>query len=150
LHPSTTPHKSMKESGAHGAIQHDGTVKKVDANSVLVSITSCSACSGCHAEGMCGISGNEEKLIDVTGKYNVSPGDSVTIMMERATGYKAVALSYLAPLTLLIVSLIVLDSMSVNEAVAGLISVSLLLPYFTVLYLFRKSINRSFIFKLKT
>ena len=150
MNPSTTPHKSMKESGTHGAIQHDGTVKKVDANSVLVSITSCSACSGCHAEGMCGISGNEEKLIDVTGKYNVSPGDTVTIMMERATGYKAVALSYLAPLTLLIASLIILDSMSVNEAVAGLISVSLLLPYFTVLYLFRKSINRSFIFKLKT
>ena len=150
MNPSNKPHKSMKESGIHGAIQHDGTVKKVDANSVLVSITSCSACSGCHAEGMCGISGKEEKIIDVTGKYNVSPGDTVTIMMERATGYKAVALSYLGPLALLIVSLIVLDSMSVNEAAAGLISVSLLLPYFVVLYLFRKSINRSFIFKLKT
>ena len=150
MSPSITPHKSMKESGIHGAIQHDGTVKKVDANSVLVSITSCSACSGCHAEGMCGISGNEEKIINVTGKYKVSPGDTVTIMMEQATGYKAVALSYLAPLALLIASLIVLDYMSVNEAVAGLISVSLLLPYFTVLYLFRKSINRSFIFKLKT
>jgi sigma-E factor negative regulatory protein RseC len=71
-------------------------------------------------------------------------------MMERATGYKAVAISYLGPLVLIIVSLIILDSMSVKEAVAGLISVSLLLPYFVVLYLFRKSINRSFIFKLKT
>jgi sigma-E factor negative regulatory protein RseC len=141
--------KSMKEPGTHGAIQHDGTVKKVDANSVLVSITSCSACSGCHAEGMCGISGKEEKLIDVTGKYNVSPGDAVTIMMERATGYKAVAVSYLGPLILLIASLIVLDSMAVGEAAAGLISVSLLLPYFVILYLFRKSLNRSFIFKLK-
>jgi sigma-E factor negative regulatory protein RseC len=139
----------MKESGTNGPIQHDGTVKKVDANSVLVSITSCSACSGCHAEGMCGISGKEEKLIDVTGKYNVAPGDTVTIMMERATGYKAVALSYLGPLILLVVSLIVLDFMSVNEAAAGLISVSLLLPYFVILYLFRKSINRNFIFKLK-
>ena len=90
-------------------------MKKVDTNSVLVSITSCSACSGCHAEGLCSISGKEEKIIDVTGNYNVAPGDTVTILMKRSTGYKAVALSYLVPLILLIVSLIVLNSMSVNE-----------------------------------
>jgi positive regulator of sigma E activity len=140
----------MKKSGSHETIQHDGTVKKVDGNSVIVSIKSGSACSGCHAEGICGISGKEEKIVDIKGKYNVSPGDPVTILMEQSTGYKAVVLSYLIPLLIVISSLIILNSFSVSELISGLVSISLLVPYFLILYLFRKKINRSFTFKLKT
>jgi positive regulator of sigma E activity len=140
----------MKKSCPHGAIQHDGTVKGVDGNSVLVSITASSACSGCHAEGLCGLSGKEEKIVRVEGKYNVSQGDTVTILMEPLTGYKAVALSYLGPLIVIITSLIIFNSLSFNELTAGLISISLLVPYFLILYLFRKSINESFNFTLKT
>jgi sigma-E factor negative regulatory protein RseC len=140
----------MKNSGSHGTICHDGTVKKVDDNSVLVSIISVSACSGCHAEGICGLSGKEEKTIDVKGKYNVSPGDKVTILMEQSTGYKAVVLSYLIPLVIVITSLVGLNSFSVSELTAGLVSILLLGPYFFILYLFRKKINRSFTFTLKT
>ena len=67
LRASNKPDVLMKESGSNDTIQHDGTVKKVDGNSVLVSITSNPACSGCHAEGLCGISGKEEKIIDIRG-----------------------------------------------------------------------------------
>jgi len=150
LHPSNKPVILMEKSGPHGAIQHDGTVKKVDGNSVLVSINVNSACSTCHAEGLCGLSGKEEKIVDVKGKYNVSPGDTVTILMKQATGYKAVALSYLGPLIVIIASLIILDSLSLNELMAGLISISLLVPYFLILYIFRKNINQGFTFTLKT
>jgi sigma-E factor negative regulatory protein RseC len=140
----------MKRSGSHETIQHYGTVTKVDSNSVVVSITSSSACSGCHAEGICGISGKQEKIVDIKGKYNVSPGDPVTILMEQSTGYKAVVLSYLIPLVILISSLIVLSSFSISELISGLAAISLLVPYFLILYLFRKKINRSFTFILKT
>ena len=140
----------MTESAFHGTIQHDGTVTKVDGNSVLVSITSNSACSGCHAEGLCGISGKEEKIIDIRGRYNVSPGDSVTVMMEQSTGYRAVVLGYLIPLVIVITGLIVCDLLSFNELTAGLVSISLLVPWYLILYLFRNKINRSFTFTLKT
>jgi len=140
----------MKKSCPQGAIQHDGTVKKVDGNSVLVSMTASSACSGCHAEGLCGLSGKEEKIVYVEGKYNVSQGDRVTILMEPSTGYKAVALSYLGPLIVIITGLIIFNSLSFKELTAGLISISLLVPYFLILYIFRKSINHSFTFTLKT
>jgi sigma-E factor negative regulatory protein RseC len=140
----------MTKSASHGTIQHDGTVTKVDGNSVLVSITSNSACSGCHAEGLCGISGKEEKIIDIRGRYNVSPGDSVTVMMEQSTGYKAVVLSYLAPLIIVITGLITCNILSFNELTAGLISILLLVPWYVILYLFRNKINRSFTFTLKT
>jgi len=140
----------MKESAYRSTIQHDGKVRKVDGNSVLVSITSNSACSGCHAEGLCGISGKEEKIIDIKGSYNVSPGDSVTVMMEQSTGYKAVVLSYLVPLAIVVASLIVCNILSFNELISGLISISLLAPWYMILYLFRNKINRSFTFTLKT
>jgi sigma-E factor negative regulatory protein RseC len=140
----------MKRSGSHETIQHDGTVKKVDSNSVVVSIASSSACSGCHAEGMCGISGKQEKIVDIKGRYNVSPGDTVTVIMETSTGYKAVVLSYLIPLVIVITGLITLNYLSASELTAGLVSISLLVPYFLILYLFRKKINRSFAFTLKT
>ena len=139
----------MKKSTTHGTIQHDGIVKKVDGNSVLVSIISNPACSGCHAEGLCGISGKEEKIIDIKGKYNVSPGDSVTILMEQATGFKAVALSYLVPLVIIITGLFIFNSLSFSELTAGLVSILLLVPYFLILYLFREKINRSITFTLK-
>ncbi len=146
---SNKPDVIMTESTSHGTIQHDGTVRKVDDNSVIVSITSNSACSGCHAEGLCGISGNEEKIIDIRGRYNVSPGDAVIVMIEQSAGYKAVVLSYLVPLVIVIAGLIVCNLLSLNELSAGLISISLVVPWYLILYLFRNKINRSFTFKLK-
>ncbi|TFG41044.1 MAG: Fis family transcriptional regulator [Bacteroidia bacterium] len=140
----------MKESGSQGTIKHDGTVKKADGNSVLVSITSNAACSGCHGEGLCGISGKEEKIIVVKGRYDVSPGDQVTVLMKQSTGYKAVVFSYLIPLVIVVASLIIFNLLSFNELTAGLISISLLVPWFLILYLFRNKINRSFTFTLKT
>ena len=146
---SNRPYVLMKKSGSLETIQHDGIVKKVDSNSVVVTISSNSACSGCHAEGVCSISGKEEKSIDVKGKYNVSPGDQVVVLLEKTTGYKAVVLSYLIPLVIVIAGLIALSSLSASELTAGLVSISLLVPYFLFLYLFRKKINRSFTFSLK-
>jgi positive regulator of sigma E activity len=150
LPTSNWPVVFMKRSASHGNIQHDGTVKKVDGDSVLVSITSSPACAGCHAEGLCGLTGKEEKLIDVKGKYNVSPGDPVTILMEETTGFKAVALSYLVPFIIVISSLFIFSSMSFSELATGLISILLLVPYFIILYLFREKINRSITFTLKS
>lgn len=140
----------MKESGLKGIIQHDGTVRKVDGSSVLVSITSNASCSGCHAEGLCGISGKEEKTIDIKGSYNISPGDQVTVLMDQSTGFKAVALSYLVPLVIVVASLVVMNLLSFNELTAGLVSISLLVPWFLILHFFRNRINRSFTFTIKT
>lgn len=150
MRTSIKPDNSMKKSGSHGTIQHAGTVKQVEENSVLVSITSNSACSGCHAEGVCNISGKEEKTISVRGRYNVQPGDNVTVEMSESMGMKAVVLSYVMPVFIIIAGLVVFSFLSISEAASGLAAISLLLPYFIILYIFRKYINRSFTFTLKT
>lgn len=139
----------MGKKGSFDSIRHEGTVKRVGNGSVLVSIISGSACSGCHAENLCNISGKEEKLIDIKGTYNVSPGDSVTVMMNESMGLKAVLFSYIIPLIVILAGLVAFSSLPVSEPVAGLLALSLLLPYFIILYLLRKKIDRSFTFTLK-
>ena len=75
--------------GKTECIEHDGIVQDSGNGSVTVRISSASACSGCHAEGSCTMSGKEEKIIDVTGSYNVSPGDKVTVLLQQSAGFTA-------------------------------------------------------------
>lgn len=139
----------MKAIDTSGTIQHEGTVQKVGSNSVVVNITSISACSGCHAEGFCSLSDKKDKTVNITGSYNVTPGERVTVVMNESTGFRAVILSYIIPLFILLSAIVILTSMSVNELTAGLISIAVLVPYFIVLYFARHRIDRSFFFTLK-
>jgi len=140
----------MKSEDKYEIIRHDGVVQKVSAGSVLVSITSNAACSGCHADGYCNLSGKNEKMIDIDGSYNVVPGDTVTVLMKQSSGLTAVLLSYILPLAILIMSLSLLVSLSVPELEAGLASIAFMGLYFMGLILIRKRIKRVFTFTLKT
>lgn len=95
------------------------------------------------------MSGKEDKLIEVTGNYNVNPGDSVIIMMKQSMGYNAILLSYILPLVAVFVILIILVSYSVSELAAGIFSLAILIPYYFLLYLFRNKIDKKFTFTLK-
>jgi len=133
-----------------GTVSHEGIVCKKDNNSVIVRIKSSSACSGCHAEGYCNITDNKEKLINVTGSYNVNPGDPVIILMKQSMGFRALILGYLLPLVILVASLVVFLGMQLSELTAGLLSIAILLPYFLILYLLRNRISNKFNFTIKT
>ena len=130
-------------------IQHDGVVQQADGKSVFVKITSLHACSGCHAEGSCALTGKEEKIIEIPGNYSVSNGDLVTVMMKQSMGYAAVVLGYIMPLVIVILTLIILISFSITELTSGLLSLSVLAPYYFLMYLFRNRIDKKFKFTLK-
>ena len=130
-------------------ISHQGVVKKSDGKSTTVVITSASACSACHAEGMCSMSGKKDKIIDIQGNYNFREGDNVTVLMEKSLGYSAVALGYLIPFAVVIVTLVVLLALGFKEQHAGVIALLSILPYYFFLLLYRKKINNKFVFSLK-
>ena len=132
------------------SIEHDGIVQRSDSNSVTVSIISSAACSGCHAESICSMAGNEVKTIEIPGFYKVHPGERVTIRMKQSQGHAAVFLGYIMPLILLVTILVTLVSLSVSELTAGLGAMAILVPYYLVLYLLRNRLSRKFIFTLKT
>lgn len=140
----------MTSSGNYGTIEHEGIVRKSDSNSVTVLISSVSACAGCHAEGYCSLSGKEDKIIDIKGDYSFTPGDEVVVQMKKTMGYKAVFLGYILPLVLIVITLILLISFSVPEGLAGLLTLVMLLPYYLMLWIFRKRIDNNFSFTIKT
>jgi sigma-E factor negative regulatory protein RseC len=135
--------------GKTECIEHDGIVQESGNGSVTVRISSASACSGCHAEGSCTMSGKEEKIINVTGSYNVSPGDKVTVLLQQSAGFIALFLGYIIPLLLVVTLLIILISVSINELIAGLCSIGILIPYYFILWLFRNRIGKKFTFTIK-
>lgn len=138
----------MKNSG-RDVINHKGIVQAIGNNSVIVSIISATSCSGCHAEGQCTLSGKQEKTIEVAGSYNVTPGESVTILMQKSMGFAALLYGYLLPLISVIAMLILLSSLGTPELASGLLSLAILIPYYTILFLFRKKIGKKFTFSLK-
>ena len=139
----------MKNSVNPDTIDHIGIVQKADDKSVTVCISSASACSGCHAKGACNLSEKEEKIIEVSGNYNVKPGDTVTILMKRSMGYAALFLGYILPLTAVIIVLLLLISINTPELIAGLTSLAILIPYYLILLFFKTRINEKFTFTLK-
>jgi sigma-E factor negative regulatory protein RseC len=95
------------------------------------------------------MAGKEEKIIEVTGRYDVRPGDRVTILMKQSMGYAALLLGYLLPLISVVTVLIILVAMEVPELPAGLLSLGILIPYYIILFFFRKRVNEKFTFTLK-
>jgi sigma-E factor negative regulatory protein RseC len=140
----------MSNQGKSPTINHKGIVQKIDSNSVFVAISPSTACSGCHAEGSCSLAGKEEKIIEVSGIYKLSPGDTVEVQMEQSMGFAALFLGYVFPFLVVLISLIILISLSVPELISGLVSIAMLLPYYLVLMSFRKRINEKFTFKIKS
>jgi sigma-E factor negative regulatory protein RseC len=130
-------------------VNHEGIVKKIDDKFVTVAITSVSACSGCHAEGVCSVSGKQEKTIDIKGSYNLKEGDCVIVQMEKSLGYSAIVLVYLIPLVILITTLIVFLVLELKESHAGIIALLSIFMYYISLLLCKKKINNKFAFSLK-
>jgi positive regulator of sigma E activity len=130
-------------------IAHDAIVRQIDGDSVTVVLLNHENCAGCHAEKACGISSGESKTVLITGKYNVKPGDRVTVTMKQSDGFMALFLGYLLPLIVFLFSLILLNAFSANELLSGLISLGILVPYYLLFSLFRKSMNTRFSFHIK-
>jgi sigma-E factor negative regulatory protein RseC len=140
---------SMTRSESFECIEHDGIVQKSDGKSVTIRISSATACSGCHSERACNLSDIKEKIVEVKGNHELSPGDNVTVMMKKSMGHSAVFLGYGIPLILVISVLIILAAFQVPEIITGLGALAILIPYYFALYFFRNRISKKFTFSIK-
>jgi sigma-E factor negative regulatory protein RseC len=131
-------------------IDHDGVIEQIEGELAHVRIQSESACAACHAKGVCGAAGQEEKYIDVpvrVSDYKV--GEKVRVLVARHLGFKAVALGYLYPLLVMMAALIILISAGIDELRAAPLALLSLPFYYLVLYLLRNRIGRSFTFSIQ-
>jgi sigma-E factor negative regulatory protein RseC len=131
-------------------ISHEGIVESVNGASIEIAITPSGSCAGCQAAKSCNVTGSEKKIISLNSNYPVTPGERVIVSMETSQGFSALVLGYLMPLMIVIITLVALSLLSVEELIAGVVSVGILLPYYMILYLARKAIGKRYSFKLKT
>lgn len=132
-------------------IEHEGTIEHINGNHISVRISQQSACSACHAKGMCMAADSKEKRVDVTdvsGKYKLN--DLVTIEGKESIGYRAVLWAFVIPLVILVTTLVLATSVwQFSEIQAGIASIVALAPYYAILYLLRDKMANSFKFTIK-
>jgi len=131
------------------SIEHLGVIRHIEGSIARIVFPAQSACSTCHAKGVCSIAGMEEKSVDVIHDGNVKTGEKVMVVLKQSLGYKALLLGYLLPFLIVLFSLVLFTSLFDNEALAGIYSLALLLPYYLIIYFFRKKIRREFSFTIR-
>jgi positive regulator of sigma E activity len=134
-------------------VYHDGTVVSFEEEKIRVKIISKSACADCHAKGACTAADMEEKFIDtIPTQHPHEPfqvGDLVTIIMEEKLGRVALFYGFMLPFLVMVAVLFTLSGMGHNEAKAGLLALASLVPYYLFLFLFRKKVEKDFVFTIK-
>ena len=132
-------------------ISHKGRVLEVTPQFTTVEIISESACSACHAKGLCSLSDSKAKtvMVPTSGWDSFSPGDEVNVVLKLTMGYKAVWLAYVVPLFVLVAVLLGLVAAGVKDIYAGLGAIGAVVLSYCVIFLLRSKLNNQYIFKLE-
>ncbi len=131
-------------------IEQKGVIEEIVDGLAKVRISSFEACATCHAKSACGISEGSTRYYEVPVADNeYSKGEPVLINMKRIMGLKATLIAYIIPFLLVITILFLFTWLDADELITGIVSLIILVPYFSGLYLFRNHLRRSFIFTLR-
>ncbi len=131
--------------GSSKEVTHTGIIRSIDNKCIKVKIIVLSGCAGCHIQGTCNMSEQSEKEIEIEcDPTRFRLGQSVEIRLQESLGFHALFLGYLLPFILLLSAMILSGMFTSNEAVIGLVSIGILVPYYLILLLFRKKIKKKF------
>ncbi|MBQ2007140.1 MAG: SoxR reducing system RseC family protein [Alistipes sp.] len=126
------------------AVKHCGEVVRIDGHSVFVRMTVNSACSACHAKGVCGASEKTDKVVEVetAAATDFQVGDSVEVaLMQRDMGSTSVVLAYVVPFLVLAAVLVGAILMGASEGMAALSALVGVALWYVVLYMLRDKIK---------
>ena len=132
-------------------IAHTGKIIEVGPDYTTVQIIASSACSACHAKGMCGMSEQQEKLIMVptNGFADHKEGDEVQVYTKMTMGLKAAWISYVIPLAILMILILSLSNVFENEYLCGLVAMAGVAVYYFGIWLFRDRLSNEFVFYIR-
>jgi sigma-E factor negative regulatory protein RseC len=117
-------------------MEQPGIVKENSNGIIRVEMASQSGCAGCHA--LCLIGYQSNAIVSTAGPDAPAAGERVMVRFNRSSGYTAILFLYLVPFLLMLFTLVVMLSLNYQERDAGIASLFVLLPYFLLLYAFRK------------
>jgi len=125
-------------------------VQQIDGDCVFVRIEPQAACEACSARHSCRTVGKREKIISVENvPAGFAEGDAVVVAVQPSMGYKAVLFAFVIPFVLVLLTIFVLQATAMSEILVGALALSILFPYYLLLYLFRKQIQQQFRFCIR-
>jgi sigma-E factor negative regulatory protein RseC len=132
-------------------IRHTGRILEIDKDFTTVEIVVSSACSSCHARTLCGMSEDQEKIIMVpTDPYSErKAGDEVEVKTKMSMGLKAVWISYVIPLAILMILILSLSSILESQVLCGLPAIGGVALYYFVIWLLRSRLQNEFVFYIE-
>lgn len=132
-------------------IAHTGRIVEITPDFTTVEIIASSACSTCHAKNLCGMSEDQEKMIMVptNGFDEYQVGDHVQVLTQMTMGLKAVWISYVIPLAVLMILILSLSAVLENEFLCGLLSIAGVALYYFGIWLFKDRLSNEFVFYIK-
>ena len=132
-------------------IAHTGRIVEITPDFTTVEIIASSACSTCHAKNLCGMSEDQEKMIMVptNGFDEYQVGDHVQVLTKMTMGLKAVWISYVIPLAVLMILILSLSAVLENEFLCGLLSIAGVALYYFGIWLYKDRLSNEFVFYIK-
>ncbi|MCI6619540.1 MAG: SoxR reducing system RseC family protein [Prevotella sp.] len=132
-------------------IKHSGIIDSLGRNLIRVRIGQSAACAGCKVSAHCNASETKDKIVEVYSEvadsYRV--GESVTVSEGNRTGLKAALFAYAIPVLLMVAVLVVVVAVTGSESAAALSAILCLVPYYSVLFLFRNRISHQIKFDIE-
>ncbi|MDR1456268.1 MAG: SoxR reducing system RseC family protein [Tannerella sp.] len=128
-------------------IQYTGTIERIVPPLVYVRIAPLLACSGCHAGSPCPAAGGKGRTVEVedaTGRFALH--EEVVLQGRQSAGMQAVLLACALPAILVAVALGITFALTGDELTGAAAGLSVLFPYYGLLYLMRGKLNRKFVF----
>lgn len=132
-------------------IEHKGIIQSISEGKIIVGIITESACASCHAKGACTVADIQDKEVEIvrySGNYHV--GQHVVIVGQSAQGFKALFFGYVLPFIIVLFTLFLLNAITQNEGLSGLLSLAVLIPYYFILFLFRNKLKKILEFEIKS
>ena len=141
---------SLCQMSSSSQISHTGRIVGITPELTTVEIVSESACSSCHAKGLCGASESKTKTVTVATRPwdSFSVGDEVKVTLKASMGHKAVWIAYAAPLAVLVAVLLGSTYAGAGELAAGLLSIGAVAVYYFVIWLLRGRLQNEYIFNI--
>ena len=121
-------------------------MRAVEGDCVRVEIVQQAACAACKAKSMCTASETKVKEIEARMLEPMQAGDRVIVALEKRLGWKAVLLAFVLPFCLLLGLVALLPRWIDNEALVGTIAIASLAPYYLVVKLFGKRLEKQYRF----
>ena len=137
---------------AKESISHKGQVVDINPQNTTVRFLSESACSACHAAGLCGMSEFKEKtlIVPTDPRAGYAVGDEVEVLLSATMGFKAVWIAYMIPLVVLFAVFFGATALGLSEVWAGLASIAGVALYYLGVWLLRDRLSDEYVFTLKS